>query len=82
MDTISLAAKGYLDKLRRDIGDEKMDEILSVQGDSTLMFVIDTTSSMRGEIKAAKEIAKAIINVTRKFKVDYILSPFSDPGII
>ena len=80
MDAISLAAKDYLDRLRKDIGDAKMNKILSAQGDSTLMFVIDTTSSMGGEIKAAKEIAKAIINVTRDFEVNYILSPFSDPG--
>lgn len=56
-----------------------MDEILSSQGDSTLMFAIDTTGSMSDEIHAAKAIAKQIINATRDFKVDYILSPFNDP---
>ena len=56
-----------------------MDEILSSQGDSTLMFAIDTTGSMKDEIQAAKAIAKQIINATRDFKVDYILSPFNDP---
>ena len=69
----------YLEKLRLEIGNQKMDEILSSQGDSTLMFAIDTTGSMRDEIHAAKAIAKQIINATRDFKVDYILSPFNDP---
>ena len=57
-----------------------MNKILSAQGDSTLMFAIDTTASMSDEIQAAKAIAKAIISVTRDFEVDYILSPFNDPG--
>ena len=30
----------------KNIGDKNMDKILSTQGDSTLMFVIDTTDSM------------------------------------
>ena len=81
-DTISSAAKSYLDRLRKDIGDKKMNKILSAQGDSTLMFAIDTTASMYDEIQAAKAIAKAIISVTRDFEVDYILSPFNDPGKI
>ena len=80
MDTISLAAKAYLDRLRNRIGHKKMNKILSAQGDSTLMFVIDTTSSMSEEIQAAKAIAKAIVSVKRDIEVDYILSPFSDPG--
>jgi len=74
-----LAAKGYLDKLRTDIGDDKMNEILSSQGDATLMFTMDTTGSMKDEINAAKAIAKQIIDSTRDFDVDYILSPFNDP---
>ena len=57
-----------------------MDEILSSQGDSTLMFTMDTTGSMSQEIKAAKAIAKQIISATRDFEVDYILSPFNDPS--
>ena len=50
------------------------------KGDATLMFAIDTTGSMRDEIAAAKGIANYIINMPRKFPVDYILSPFNDPG--
>ena len=59
-----------------------MDNILSAGGDSTLMFVIDTTASMRGKISVAKAIAKQIIGVTRDFVVDCILSPFNDPGTV
>ena len=59
-----------------------MDEIISATGDSTLMFAIDTTGSMRREINDAKAIAKQIINKKRDHKVDYILSPFNDPSKI
>lgn len=74
--------KTYLDRLRRVVGDKKMDKILSAQGYSTLIFTIDTTGSMSDEINAAKAIAKQIVNVTRESEVDYILSPFNDPGKI
>ena len=53
---------------------------MSVNGDVTLMFAIDDTGSMSGEIGAAKDIAKAIVNQARDEKVHYILSPFNDPG--
>ena len=82
METLLSAAQNYLDKLRKEIGDKKMDKILSAQGYSTLIFTIDTTGSMSDEINAAKAIAKQIINVTRESEVDYILSPFNDPGKI
>lgn len=59
-----------------------MDDILLVEGDSTLMFVIDTTASMREKISAVKAIAKQIVSITREFKVDYILSPINDRGTI
>ena len=72
--------KTYLDRLWGVVGDKKMDKILSVQGDSTLIFAIDTTGSMGEDIQAAKAIAKEIISVTRDSEVDYILSPFNDPG--
>ena len=78
--TVLSEAKTYLDRLRRVVGDKKMDKILSIQGDSTLIFAIDTTGSMGEDIQAAKAIAKEIISVTRDSEVDYILSPFNDPG--
>ena len=78
--TVLSKTKTYLDRLRRVVGDKKMDKILSIQGDSTLIFAIDTTGSMGEDIQAAKAIAKEIISVTRDSEVDYILSPFNDPG--
>ena len=78
--TVLSETKTYLDRLRRVVGDKKMDKILSVQGDSTLIFAIDTTGSMGEDIQAAKAIAKEIISVTRDSEVDYVLSPFNDPG--
>lgn len=76
------AAAKYLDELRKNVTNKTMDEILSAKGDSTLIFVIDTTGSMGNDIKAAKAIAKQIINIKRDSKVDYILSPFNDPSKI
>lgn len=76
------AAAKYLDELRKNVTNKTMDEILSAKGDSTLIFVIDTTGSMHDDINAAKAIAKQIINVTRDHEVDYILSPFNDPSKI
>ena len=78
--TVLSETKTYLDRLRRVVGDKKMDKILSIQGDSTLIFAIDTTGSMGEDIQAAKAIAKEIISVTRDSEVDYVLSPFNDPG--
>ncbi|XP_065657087.1 uncharacterized protein LOC136082288 [Hydra vulgaris] len=81
IDDINEASEGYLNKIKSKVGDEKFSQIISSQGASTLMFVIDTTGSMSEEINAAKGIAKAIIETTREFPVDYILSPFNDPGL-
>ena len=46
----------------------------------TLMFVIDTTGSMGDEIASAGAIVKRIIKEVRDYEVDFILSPFNDPG--
>ena len=70
----------YLIKIKSDIGDRIFDKIVERNGDVTLIFAIDTTGSMQPEIDAAKAIAGAIINSVRSRKVDYILSPFNDPG--
>ena len=46
------------------------------------MFAIDDTGSMSDEIQAAKDIAAYIVNISRpNLEVDYILSPFNDPGM-
>ncbi|XP_057291705.1 von Willebrand factor A domain-containing protein 7-like [Hydractinia symbiolongicarpus] len=73
------AADVYLKRIKNKIGEQNFNQIIPSQRDSTLMFVMDTTGSMGEEITVSKLIAKSIINTTRKFKDDYILSPFSDP---
>ena len=80
LDKLQEASNGYLDSIRREIGDKKFGELMVVDGEATLIFTVDTTGSMRDEINAAKGIANSIINMERKFPVDYILSPFNDPG--
>ena len=77
---MNTASEGYLKWVKSQVGDEKFSQIISSEGASTLMFVMDTTASMAEEINAAKGIAKSIISSTREFSVDYILSPFNDPG--
>ncbi|XP_057291426.1 hemicentin-1-like isoform X2 [Hydractinia symbiolongicarpus] len=80
MDEFNNATDVYLRNIRDKIGVQNYNQILSSQGNSTLMFVMDTTGSMIDEIAASKAIANSIINATRDFEVDYILSPFNDPG--
>lgn len=72
----------FLTKVKRKITIPKFKEMMSVDRDSTLMFAIDTTGSMRGEIDAAKAIAKAIVDWPRNqnITVEYVLAPFNDPG--
>ena len=53
---------------------------MAVQGDVSLMFVMDDTGSMGGEIEAVKSMAIDIMNYDRQAPIiSYILSPFNDP---
>ncbi len=81
IDDLDRAAKGYLQSIKNEIGSDKFSELMLEKGDATLMFAVDTTGSMGDEIAAAKSIAQYIINVKREFPVDFILSPFNDPGM-
>ena len=72
--------KSFMDSIKAELGNAAFDTFMSVNGDVTLMFAIDDTGSMGDEIQAAKDIAIAIVNKKRDEKVDYILSPFNDPG--
>ena len=74
------AVKNFMDSIKADLGNAAFDTFMSVNGDVTLMFAIDDTGSMGDEIQAAKDIAIAIVNQKRDEVVDYILSPFNDPG--
>ena len=67
--------------LRRVLDEDELDSLLGVNGDTSLIFVMDTTGSMGDEIAAAKKISKAIAAYPRNSApVNYILSPFSDPS--
>ena len=75
------AATGFLNDLKNQMGNDKFNTFMAVQGDVTLMFAIDTTGSMSEEIESAKKIAIDVVNYDRQNPVDYILSPFNDPGV-
>ena len=70
----------FLLRLHQRVGDTHFDSLMAVQGDVSLMFVMDDTGSMGSEIKAVKSIAIDIINYDRQAPIiSYILSPFNDP---
>ncbi|KAL9960310.1 hypothetical protein ACROYT_G033755 [Oculina patagonica] len=71
--------KSFLEGLRETLGNETFDSFMAVDGDVSLIFVIDDTGSMRSVIEAVKKIAISVINFERKAPVEYILSPFNDP---
>ncbi len=74
------AVKTFMDSIEKELGKSTFDTFMSVNGDVTLMFAIDDTGSMSGAIQAAKDIAIKIVNHKRDEEVDFILSPFNDPG--
>ena len=76
----SSAVKTFMDMVKRQLGASAFDAFMNVNGEVTLMFVIDDTGSMHDDIQAAKDIATSIVNHPRSGVVDYILSPFNDPG--
>lgn len=77
-DQLVRGARAFLDQVKDNIGDEAFDEYMGINGLITLIFVMDTTGSMSGDIEAAIVISAQIVNQT-KDNVDYILSPFNDP---
>ena len=80
-DFLSLGAAEFLNNIKEEIGEETFDKFLSVNGLVTLMFAIDNTGSMGDEIRASIAISEQIVKADRTgYDVDYILSPFNDPG--
>lgn len=69
----------FLQGLRHQVGSSTFDSFMAVQGDVSLMFVIDDTGSMGDDIQATRNIAIDIIDYERQAPVEYILSPFNDP---
>ena len=78
------AVKEMMQSIKTEIGKDKFEKVIGNQNDNkaTLMFAVDDTGSMYQEIQAVKDIATYIVNFSRpNLEVDYILSPFSDPGL-
>ena len=76
--------KKFMKMIETEIGKEKFQKFVGTKNldRTTLMFAIDDTGSMADEIQAAKDIATYIVNYKRgNLEVDYILSPFNDPGM-
>ena len=70
-----------LSQFLQAIGNDVFKQLMNLYSSKTLMFVIDDTGSMSDDINAAKDMAKEIIAYnTQNVNVDYILSPFNDPG--
>lgn len=78
--TSTSEVKKFMESIKTELGDSVFDTFMVVHGDVTLMFAIDDTGSMHDEIQAAKDIATSIVTHPRDEAVDYILSPFNDPG--
>ena len=74
-------AKAFLSDIKKQIGEEHFEELISINGEVTLVFVIDSTGSMKEDIDAAKAIAEEIISHKRDVPVSFILSTFSDPEV-
>ena len=79
-DFLNYGAAEFLNTIKKEISNKVFKEYLSVSGLVTLMFVIDDTGSMSDQIKAAISISEVIVKAKRDYDVDYILSPFNDPG--
>ena len=78
------AMKKFMKMIETEIGKENFQKFVGTKNSArtTLMFAIDDTGSMSDEIQAAKDIATYIVNISRpNLEVDYILSPFNDPGM-
>ena len=78
-DNLARGARAFLGQIKDNIGDDAFNKYMGINGLITLMFVMDTTGSMSGDIEAAIVISAQIVNQTKENNVDYILSPFNDP---
>ena len=81
-DFLSAGAAAFLNIIKKEIGTQVFEDYLGVDELVTLMFVIDDTGSMGDEIQAAISISEEIVKAKRDYDVDYILSPFNDPGTL
>ena len=78
------AVMKMMQSIKTAIGKDKFERFIGNQNynKATLMFAVDDTGSMFQEIQAVKDIATYIVKIPRpNLEVDYILSPFNDPGL-
>ena len=74
-----------MQSIKAEIGKNKFERLIGNQNGNkaTLMFAVDDTGSMFKEIQAVKDITTYIVDNQDQrpnLEVDYILSPFNDPG--
>lgn len=69
----------FLQRIREQVLSQNFDKLMDVEGEISLVFVIDHTGSMNAEIHAAKQIAKKIANSDFEPPVHFALVPFNDP---
>ena len=79
------AIETMMQSIKAEIGKDKFERFIGNQNGSkaTLMFAVDDTGSMYQEIQAVKDITTYIVkdpDARPNLEVDYILSPFNDPG--
>lgn len=78
MNSFPQATEHYLDVVLDAVGSDKYRRLFDLYQGSALSIVIDTTSSMSGEINAVKDqVAEIVANIPTEL---YILVPFNDPG--
>ena len=78
------AVKKMTRSIKRTIGKRNFKSFVGNEkgNKATLTFAVDDTGSMYQEIQAVKDIATYIVKTSRpNLEVDYILSPFNDPGL-
>ena len=69
--------------LRAIVGDEKFQDLLQLRAGNSLVFVIDTTSSMGKDLAAVQLKTAEIVRETAgtaNAPYNYILVTFNDPG--
>lgn len=78
MNSFPQATEHYLDVVLDAVGSDKYRRLFDLYQGSALSIVIDTTSSMSGEINAVTDqVAEIVANIPTEL---YILVPFNDPG--
>ena len=79
-----VAVEEMMRSIKRAIGKRNFKSFIGNKNGNkaTLMFAVDDTGSMYQEIQAVKDIATYIVKMPRpNLEVDFILSPFNDPGL-